>query len=193
MTQTRMTGQQRREQVLAVAAQEFAEAGLHGASTETIAHKAGITQTYVFRLFGTKRQLFLQCVDDAFERLALALLAAAGDAAGIAALAAMGREYDEMLTDRTTLLLQLQGVAAAAAGDDEVRHAVRTSFGRLWQAVADAAGLDAVTIKTFLAFGLLLNTSAALGLTEVDEPWARQVRTRIQPGLFDHITRETNR
>jgi AcrR family transcriptional regulator len=193
MPSTRMTGQQRREQVLSVAEREFAAAGLRGASTETIAHQAGITQAYVFRLFGTKKQLFVACVDAAFERMTLALLAAAGGDSGIEALAAMGREYDAMLADRTTLLLQLQGFAAAAAGDVEVRDAVRGSFGRLWQAVADTAGLDPVTVKTFLAFGMLLNTSAALELSAVDEKWARQARTRIQPGLFTHIGRETNR
>jgi AcrR family transcriptional regulator len=192
MPATRMTGRQRREQVLSVAELEFAAAGLHGASTETIAHRAGITQAYVFRIFGTKKQLFVACVDAAFERMTLALTAAAGGANGIDALAAMGREYDAMLADRTTLLLQLQGFAAAAA-DDEVRAAVRDSFGRLWQTVADTAGLDPVTVKTFLAFGMLLNTNAALVLGEVDEKWAKQARTRIQPGLFDHITHETNR
>lgn len=145
----------------------------------------------MFRLFGTKRQLFLACVDAAFERLRLALLAAAGDADGIGALSAMGLEYDAMLADRTTLLLQLQAFAAAAAGDDQVRDSVRASFGRLWRSVADSARLDPVTIKTFLAFGMLLNTSAALGLA--DERWARQARTRIRPGLFEHITRATNR
>ena len=188
-----MTGRQRREQVLGVAEQEFATAGLYGASTETIAHRAGITQTYVFRLFGTKKQLFLACVDAAFERMTLAMLAAAGGATGIEALTAMGSEYNAMLADRTTLLLQLQGTAAAAAGDSEVRDAVRSSFGRLWQAVADTARLDPVTVKAFLAFGMLLNTSAALELADVDERWARQARTRIRPGLFTHITRETNR
>jgi len=176
-----------------VAELEFATRGLHGASTETIAHRAGITQTYVFRLFSTKRELFLACVDAAFERLTLALRAAAADATGVDALAAMGREYNAMLADRTTLLLQLQGMAAAAAGEPEIRDAVRASFGRLWQAVSDTAGLDPVTIKTFLAFGMLLNTSAALGLADVDERWARQARTRIKPGLFEHVTRETNR
>ena len=70
--------------------------------------------------------------------------------------------------------------------------AVRDSFGRLWQAVADVTQLDPVTVKTFLAFGMLLNTSAALDLAEVDEPWARQARIRIRPGLFTHITSETN-
>ena len=193
MSRTRMSAEQRREQVMAIAEVEFAEAGLRGASTETIAHRAGITQAYVFRLFGTKKHLFLACVQAAFERLTLALLAAAADARGVDALGAMGREYDAMLADRTTLLLQLQGIAAAAAGDDEVRDGVRASFGQMWKAVADAADVDAVTIKTCLAFGMLLNTRAALGIAELDGTWARQVRTRIRPGLFEHITNETNR
>lgn len=193
MTPVRMSGRERRQQLLAIAEEEFAGAGLYGASTETIARRAGITQAYVFRIFGTKKQLFLACVDAAFERMTLAMLAAAGGTTGIEALTAMGQEYNDMLADRTTLLLQLQGTAAAAAGDGEVRDAVRASFGRLWQAVADTAGLDPVTIKAFLAFGMLLNTSAALDLPEVDASWAKQARTRIKPGLFEHITTETNK
>jgi hypothetical protein len=70
---------------------------------------------------------------------------------------------------------------------------VRDSFGRLWLAVSDTARLDPVTVKTFLAFGMLLNTNAALKLGDVDEPWARQARTRIRPGLFTRITRASNR
>jgi hypothetical protein len=50
-----------------------------------------------------------------------------------------------------------------------------------------------VTIKAFLAFGMLLNNGAALQVAELDEPWARGVRTRIRPGLFNHITADTNR
>jgi hypothetical protein len=122
--------------------------------------------------------------------MTLALLAAAGGARGIEALTAMGRKYDAVLADRTTLLLQLQGIDAGAA-DDEVREAVRDSFGRLWQAVANTAKLDPVTVKAFLAFGMLLNTNAALKLGDADEPWARQARTR--PGLFTHITHDNNR
>ena len=186
----RMTGQERREQILAIAEDEFAAKGLHGTSAETIARRVGITQAYVFRLFGTKKRLFLEVVDTAFARMTFALLAAAGDLAGLEALTAMGAEYDALLADRTTLLVQLQGFAAS--GDEDVRAAVRESFGRLWEAVADAAGLDAVTVKTFLAFGMLLNTIAALDLRDVDDGWARQAVTRIRPGLFAHITAENN-
>ncbi|GAA1578510.1 TetR family transcriptional regulator [Kribbella hippodromi] len=192
MASGRMTRDERRAQVLGIAEEEFAIAGLYGASTETIARRAGITQAYVFRLFGTKKQLFLACVDAAFGRMATALLRAARGARGIEALAAMGQEYYDMLSDRTTLLLQLQGTAAAAAGDGEVRDAVRASFARLWQTVAQTANLDPVTIKAFLAFGMLLNTNAALDLPQVDEPWSHQARTLINPGLFTHITTKTN-
>jgi hypothetical protein len=107
------------------------------------------------------------------------------------ALALMGAQYYESLADRTTLLLQLQGFAAC--GDDEVRDLVRARLGRMWDTVAGITGLDPVTVKSFLAFGMLLNNAAALDVDEVDEPWAAGVRTRIQAGLFEHITADANR
>jgi hypothetical protein len=63
----------------------------------------------------------------------------------------------------------------------------------MWDTVAGASGLDPVTVKSFLAFGMLLNNAAALDAGELDEPWARGVRTRIRPGLFEHITADANR
>jgi hypothetical protein len=103
----------------------------------------------------------------------------------------MGAQYYELLADRTTLLLQLQGFAAC--GDSEVRDLVRARLGRMWDTVADTTGLDPVTVKSFLAFGMLLNNAAALDVEQLDEPWAAGVRTRIQAGLFEHITADANR
>jgi AcrR family transcriptional regulator len=186
-----MSGTERRSQVLGVAAEEFATGGLHGASTERIARRAGITQAYVFRLFGTKKALFLELVISSFDRMTDAMRGAAGAETGLEALARMGAQYNEMLADRTSLLLQLQGFAAC--GEADVRNAVRAGFGRMWQAIAERTGLDPVTVKAFLAFGMLLNNGAALEVTELDAPWAEGVRTRIRPGLFEHITTRTNR
>ena len=186
----KMSGQDRRQQVLAIAAEEFADSGLRGASTEVIARRAEITQAYIFRMFGTKKSLFLEVVIAAFDRVTDGMRAAAGARTGLAALTRMGAQYNQMLAERTSLLLQLQGFAAC--GDPEIRAAVRDSFGRMWQTVADTTGLDPVTIKAFLAFGMLLNNSAALHVAELDSPWAEGVRTRIQAGLFQHITTETN-
>ncbi|MCI2419093.1 TetR/AcrR family transcriptional regulator [Saccharopolyspora sp. K220] len=177
--------------MLGIAADEFANHGLHGASIEAIAHEAGITQPYVFRMFGTKKALFLELVGAAFDRFSDGMSQAAKGARGLSALALMGAQYYELLADRTTLLLQLQGFAAC--GDSEVRDLVRARMSRMWDTVADTAGLDPVTVKSFLAFGMLLNNVAALDVDELDEPWAKGVRTRIQAGLFEHITTDTNR
>jgi AcrR family transcriptional regulator len=186
----RMSGRARRSQVLGIAAGEFADHGLHGASTELMARRAEITQAYIFRMFGTKKALFLEVVVEAFDRMTEGMRHAAGSETGLDALTRMGGQYNQMLADRTLLLLQLQGFAAC--GDPEVGDAVRASFGRMWQMVAETTGLDPVTIKAFLAFGMLLNNGAALQVAELDEPWARGVRTPIRPGLFDHITADTN-
>ncbi|WP_231707115.1 TetR/AcrR family transcriptional regulator [Tsukamurella sputi] len=187
---TRMSGIERRAQVLQIAAREFGEHGLHGASVEEVAREAGITQAYVFRMFGTKKALFLELVTGAFDRLVEAMAQAGDGTVGIEALARMGAEYYENLADDTGLRLQLQGFAAC--GDPEVRDVVRGCFARLWDTTADGTGLDPVTVKTFLAFGMLLNAGAALGVAEVDAPWADGVRTLVRPGLFEHITTATN-
>ena len=187
----RMSGTERRSQVLRIAAAEFANRGLHGASVEVIARAADITQAYVFRMFGTKKALFLELIGAAFDDFSDAMADAAAGARGLEALALMGARYYESLADRTTLLLQLQGFAAC--GDAEVRDLVRARLGRMWDTVADTTGLDPVTVKSFLAFGMLLNNVAALDVDELDEPWAAGVRTRIKPGLFEHITAEANR
>ena len=187
----RMSGTERRSQVLGIAAGEFANHGLHGASIEAIAREAGITQAYVFRMFGTKKALFLELVGAAFDRFSEGMSQAAEGARGLEALARMGAQYYESLADRTALLLQLQGFAAC--GDSEVRDLVRTRMGRMWDTVSGTSGLDPVTVKSFLAFGMLLNNVAALEIDDLDEPWAEGVRTRIRAGLFEHITTDTNR
>lgn len=190
-TGRRMTGSQRRAQVLAIAAGEFADHGLHGASIDAVARAAGITQAYVFQMFGTKKALFLELVGRAFDRFSDGMADAADGTEGLAALARMGERYHPSPGDRTTLLLQLQGFAAC--GDVDVRDVVRARVARMWATVAETTGLDPVTVKTFLAFGVLLNTATALDVAELDEGWAIGVRTLIRPGLFEHITAETNR
>src|SRR5215469_12266934 len=120
MTQ-RMSGADRRQQVLRIAAEEFASSGLHGTSAEDIARQAGITQAYVFRMFGTKKALFLEVVTAAFDRVTDGMRKAAAGQTGLDALVAMGRVYHDLLADTDALLLQLQGYAAC--GDDDVRDA----------------------------------------------------------------------
>lgn len=55
----RQTADQRRESVLAAATAALAAKGLYGSTTEQIARQAGISQPDVFRLFGSKTNLFI--------------------------------------------------------------------------------------------------------------------------------------
>src|ERR1035438_4427071 len=108
----RMPAAQRRELVLEAAVAEFAAHGLAGTSTEDVARQAGISQPYLFRLFPTKKTLFLALVERCFQRTYDTFTAAAGDLTGDEALAAMADAYERLLDDRTMLLLQMQAYAA---------------------------------------------------------------------------------
>src|SRR5919205_4207122 len=96
-TRTRKSAGERRDQIVGVAIGHFALGGYHGTSTEAIAREAGISQPYLFRLFGTKRDLFLACDDRHHEYLMGVFGRAATGSEPGERLEAMGRAYMEEL------------------------------------------------------------------------------------------------
>jgi AcrR family transcriptional regulator len=170
-TQPRMDPDERRDQVIAAALVEFAEGGLAGTSTEAIAVRAGISQPYLFKMFGTKRDLFIAASKRCFDNVAQTFTEAAEGLAGEAALNAMGASYKGLIADRENLMAQLQ--MYAACHDREVRECARSGFRKLYQLVEQASGAPAEELAKFFAMGMLCNVSTALGLAEIDEPWAR--------------------
>src|SRR5918996_6303591 len=59
----RMTGSERREQILGVARAIFAEKGYEATSVEEIAQRAGISKPVVYEHFGGKEGLYAVLVD----------------------------------------------------------------------------------------------------------------------------------
>ena len=171
MTRTglRMTAGERRESVLEAALTEFAARGLDGTSTEHVAQRAGISQPYLFRLFPTKKSLFLALVERCFQRVAEAFTTAAADRVGEEALEAMAGAYEQLLENRTLLLLQMH--AYAACDDPDIRDATRTGFRKLWMLVERLTGLPFERVTQFFAMGMLMNVAAAMDLPAVDERW----------------------
>jgi AcrR family transcriptional regulator len=165
----RMPAAERRELVLEAAMGEFAAHGLAGTSTEEVARQAGISQPYLFRLFPTKKALFIALVDRCFQRVRNTFTAAAGELTGEEALAAMADAYTELLNDRTLLQLQMQ--AYAACDDLEVRAATRAGYKALWELTERLTGLPFQTVVDFFAVGMLMNVAAAMDLPSVDERW----------------------
>jgi len=71
-TTTRLSAAERKDTILDAALIEFADRGFEGTSTEDIAKRAGISQPYLFRLFGTKKELYIasvsRCYRDTLEQ-----------------------------------------------------------------------------------------------------------------------------
>ena len=129
VTTERKTKEARREDILDAAFLEFAERGLHGASTEAIATRAGISQPYVFRLFGTKKELFRAVVARCFRETLEMFQRAAEGLRGEEALEAMGEAYmQQLLNDPVRLRGQMQ--AYAACDDPDMREVVTSGVRR---------------------------------------------------------------
>src|SRR5215216_1009412 len=169
----RKSAEERREEILSVAVRHFAIGGLHGTSTEAIAREAGISQPYLFRLFRTKKELFLACVDRAHDKVHDAFRRAAADAPEGERLKAMGHAYvDELLPDRHAVLMQMQGYVATS--DPDIRAHVRDCFERLVAEVTELSGADEASVWGFFAQGMLLNVTQSLDLRAIagESHWA---------------------
>ncbi len=158
-----MSAEQRRAQVIDAAIAEFARGGYSGTSTETIARGAGVSQPYLFRLFGDKSALYAECVKQAFAETEAALRDAAAGHAGAAAITAMGQRYRQLLADTTSTQFQLQ-MYAGAVRDARHRHVAREQMARLLRFISSIEGVDDAMATDFLATGMLLNVLAALGI-----------------------------
>ncbi len=167
----RKSAGERRDEILEAAMVEFAERGLHGASTEAIARRAGISQPYVFRLFGSKKDLFKASVARCFRQTLETFQRAAEGKRGSEALEAMGRAYELLLADRNRLRAQMQ--AYAACDDPDICEVARAGFGDIAVYVERVSGLPPAEVTRFFATGMLMNVVTALGGGDADAPWAR--------------------
>src|SRR3984957_9392100 len=153
----RVPAAERRDALIEAAIHEFAQTGLHGTPVDRVARRGGGAQPYVFSLFGSKRELFLQAVERCFEKVyeMLAEAAAEFDPAiavpDSTALAPMANAYIEQLDDNRDILL-LQQHASAAGGEDRVRPGARACYERLQAQVKKLSGADDEPVEGFFRY-----------------------------------------
>jgi len=171
-TGTRRSAEERRREITEIAIEHFALHGYNGTSTDQVAREAGISQPYLFRLFRTKRELFLACHEVMHGRITESFAEAARDLPPEERMAAMGKAYMGLLADRTSLLFQMQSYAAS--GDPEIQARVRERYADLVRQVSDLTAADPAELWSFFSDGMLLNVIAALRLEDLapDEEWA---------------------
>ena len=171
-TGTRRSAAERRGEIIEIAIEHFALKGYNGTSTDVVAREAGISQPYLFRLFHTKRELFLACHEVMHARIAESFAEAARGLPPEERVPAMGKAYSDLLADRTSLLFQMQSYAASS--DPEIQARVRERYADLVRQVGEATGAEPDELWSFFANGMLLNVIAALNLEVLapSEEWA---------------------
>ncbi|MVU83183.1 TetR family transcriptional regulator [Nocardia sp. ET3-3] len=180
-----MTATERSAEVLAAATSAFAESGYAATKTDDIARRAGVSQPYVIRLFGTKQQLFLAVLDQVCERIEEIFRAGATmaepDASPKDRLDALGQHFGEhFLTDHDLPRVFLQGIAAAS--EPAIGANIREHYGQLYDLAKELTGATIYEVRRFFATGMLLIDLTAMGFTDVTAdcpPWAAEILTNL--------------
>jgi AcrR family transcriptional regulator len=180
-TAPRQTADERRSAVLDAATREFARKGLHGASTDDIARAAGISQPYLFRLFGTKKELYLATARRTVDELYQVFAEAARGKTGMPALQAMGDAYETVMADRDRLMLMLK--CWASCDDPEICEGVRGAWRDLVDLAERASGESPEAVSTFFSKGALLTVLMAMDAFTRPEPWSNRLIEGCAAGM----------
>ena len=164
---SRSSAQERREEILDAAIAEFARYGLYGTSVDAIAKRLEISQPYVFRLFGTKKQLFVAASVRVCNRIERAFAEAVTESPE-RPLASMGKAYGRLLESRSELLLLLQ--AFAASEDEEIREPVARRYMELWHSVSEMSHASEAEVREFFAQGMGMTVGSALRIEDLYLP-----------------------
>lgn len=161
----------RRAQILEAALHEFSHKGLHGGSTVAIAAAAEISQPNIFRIYPTKKQLFIAVLEGVFEKISHTMLVA-GEQAPTQPLQTMADAWDALMAERENMFMLLQGYAAS--GDDEIRDLMHAWTRDVFERLEGLPGVDADIAHDFFAEGMLYMVAAAIDLPTRSEgdPWA---------------------
>jgi len=178
----RKSADERREEILRIAIEHFAIGGYRGTSTDVIAREARISQPYLFRLFGSKKELYLAASKRCADELHEVFLRAAEGHSGVEALHAMGGAYTEVMQDRDRLMLMLK--SWTSCDDPDIARHTRSAWRNLVDLAEQVSGEPADVVSRFFADGMLITIFMSLNLVEDPEPWA----TRLLNACKDDMT-----
>ncbi|MBS2964402.1 helix-turn-helix transcriptional regulator [Actinocrinis puniceicyclus] len=162
MENERSTAARRRAQAVASAMRVFADQGLTTSAVQQIADEIGVSQPYVFRLFGSKQALFLACLDELVERVCVVFRAAAA-ASPADPLLAMGEGFRDLVSDGVVSGLWLQACAAARR-DEVVARRCRSALAEVLAQADTLTRAGSGELAGFLADGSLVMLLQALGM-----------------------------
>ncbi len=162
-----MKAEDRKVLILEKAVEEYGRVGMHATSTERIAELAGVSQPYLFRLFGTKADLIVAAIEQHTARLRTAFRAAVEQRAeGTSPLEAMAFAYLSFMdADANALRCQLH--TWAAASDPAIKDVAQRTYREIWDDVVELSGAPADEVRDFMAQGMLLTVLGSMDLMDL--------------------------
>jgi len=153
--------------ILQAAMEEYGRGGMHATSTEAIAKRAGVSQPYLFRLFGTKNELICAAIEHHVQHLRQAFRTSVETRdANTSPFEAMGMAYVEMMQDDANSL-RCQLHTWAAASDPAIADAAQRTYRETWDDVAELSGGTDDEVRDFMAQGMLLTVLSSLHLMDL--------------------------
>jgi AcrR family transcriptional regulator len=167
---SRLPAARRRRQLLDVAVDVFATRGFHGTSMDEVAEAAGVTKPVLYQHFDSKRELYLELLEDVSSQLVSSVTAEVGGASGPRQRVEAGfGAYFEFVTQRTNAFRLLFG--GGGRRDEEFNDVVRRVEDVIAAAIATLIEADiSDDHRQLLAYGIV-------GLAEVSSrQWASSPR-----------------
>ncbi|WP_297082166.1 TetR/AcrR family transcriptional regulator [uncultured Demequina sp.] len=175
---TRLSADERREQILAAASAVFGERGYAGGTTDAIAKQAGVSQAYVVRIFGSKENLFREAAERAATRVIEAFRATIAGFRGDEPLEdkrlALSVSYIGLMSDRGLLLTLLH--LFSLGHDATLGPIARDCFLRVFRVVRDEAEFTGPEATEFFSRGMLTTVLMAMRMPDsAGEPAADEL------------------
>lgn len=137
----RLPAPARREQILDVSVQVFAQRGFHATSMNDVAEAAGVTKPVLYQHFDSKQDLYLALLDEAGTRLRTAVRKAVADATSGKQQTELGfKAYFRWVAEDHDAFLLLFG--SRASRDEESTVAIRRITAEAAQAIAPFIAAD---------------------------------------------------
>ncbi|MFC4562345.1 TetR/AcrR family transcriptional regulator [Nocardiopsis mangrovi] len=167
----RVSIERRREQILAAALKEFSHKGLHGGSTVTIAKDVEISHPNLFRVFSTKKGLFVAVLERVFTTVERDVFVP-GEKADSRHLETMANAWGVLMENRELMLMLLQGYASCE--DPDIRDLMHAWTKNTVDRIEALPGIDTDLAHDFFAAGTLYLVAASMNLPAIagSDEWA---------------------
>ncbi|MDP6862496.1 MAG: TetR/AcrR family transcriptional regulator [Acidimicrobiales bacterium] len=178
---TRLPASERREQLLDVAMTVFAANGYHDTSMNGVAKAAGVTKPVLYQHFTSKRDLYLELIEDVADRLANEVVRAAKAANSnyqktVDALCA----YFSFVEQNQREFQLLFG--RSAPRDDDTASGSQMVESRMSATIADLLSewLDSATVETYARAIVTMSEGVCRHwLTQLDRPSAEDLAEQL--------------